>query len=252
MNALRRSASQLFHTPKTVHVTSALAHLGKRRQFILALDGPGIPQDPWAYPLAWSSNNVIAVACGPDVYYQNLDTRQIAHLCSLQRPTMGRIRALEFARGDRSNLLCMGTTTGSVQIWDAETRQRVRQWPNTDWMGLTAISWKGHEFMAGRNDGKLLLYDSRTEDAVHKLSGHKGDVYGLQWSTDERFLASSDRKGIVHVWDARNMRSENTKWFAKMKHRSPVKVRVCPHPRSFFAQTLCPLHQGFVLVPLET
>ncbi|THH19167.1 hypothetical protein EW146_g1943 [Bondarzewia mesenterica] len=191
MNALRRSASQLFYRPKTIHSTSALANLGKRRQFILALDGPGVPQDPWAYPLTWSRRNVIAVACGHDVYYQNLDTRQIAHLCTFQRPAMGRIRALEFAKADRPNLVCIATTTGLVQVWDSETRQRVRQWPNADWMGLTTISWKGSDFIVGRNDGELLLYDSRTAKAIHKVSAHKSDIYGLQWSADDRFLAVS-------------------------------------------------------------
>ncbi|KAI9449017.1 hypothetical protein BJY52DRAFT_292902 [Lactarius psammicola] len=39
-----------------------------------ALDGPGILQDPWAYPLSWSSTDVIIVACRHDVYYQDLNT----------------------------------------------------------------------------------------------------------------------------------------------------------------------------------
>ncbi|KAH9001898.1 hypothetical protein EDB86DRAFT_2780105, partial [Lactarius hatsudake] len=54
-----------------------------RRQFTLALDGPGIPQELQAYPLSWSSTNVIAVTGGHDVYYQDLDTRHIARLCNL-------------------------------------------------------------------------------------------------------------------------------------------------------------------------
>jgi len=220
LTSLRRSASQLFYSPPAVHQTSAVAHLGKRRQFVLALDGPGILQDPWAYPLSWSSTNVIAVACGHDVYYQNLDTRQIAHLCNLPRPSLGRIRTLAFAPVGPS--AAFGTTTGSIQVWDAASRRRVRSWPNTDWMSVSVLAWRpcSRLFTIGKADGQLALLDVRAPDEVHKFRGHRGCVYGMQWSHDERFMVSADAHGTVHLWDARNMSAR----VGKMKHDSPVKV----------------------------
>jgi cell division cycle protein 20 (cofactor of APC complex) len=220
LTSLRRSASQLFYSPPIVHQTSAVAHLGKRRQFILALDGPGIPQDPWAYPLSWSSTNVIGVACGHDVYYQDLDTRQIAHLCNLPRPSLGRIRALLFT--PCGLYAALGTTTGSIQVWDAASRRRVRSWPNTDWMSISALAWRSCSRLlaVGRADGRLALLDVRTPDEAHKFRGHKGDIYGIQWSHDERFVVSADAHGTVHLWDARNMSAR----LGKMKHDGPVKV----------------------------
>jgi cell division cycle protein 20 (cofactor of APC complex) len=225
LTSLRRSAAQLFHVQPTVHQTSAAAHLGKRRQFILALDGPGIPQDPWAYPLSWSSTNVIAVACGHDVYYQDLDTRQIAHLCNLPRPSLGRIRALAFA--PRGLYAALGTTTGCVQVWDAASRCRVRSWPNTDWMSVSTLAWRqcSRVFAVGKADGRLALLDVRAPDEAHKFRGHKGEIYGMQWSHDERFMASADSHGTVHLWDARNMSAR----VGKLRHDSSVKVgRVQP------------------------
>lgn len=234
MLSLRRSASQLFHTPAALSPTSSLSHLAKRRQFILALDGPGIPQDPWAYPLSWSKKNVIAVACGHDIYYQNLDTREIAHLCNLPRSTMGRIRALEFAEDVAScNLVALGTTTGSVQVWDTgEEKKRIGLWSDANWAGATVVSWKGaksQEFVVGRHDGKMSLYDVRVEKEVSGWKGHKGDVFGAKWSEDQRFLASVDNRGTVLVWDSRNMSTK----LAKMRHIGPAKVR-----RSFFPELL--------------
>ncbi|EIM80192.1 WD40 repeat-like protein [Stereum hirsutum FP-91666 SS1] len=230
MLSLRRSASQLFHTPATLSPTSSLSHLAKRRQFILALDGPGIPQDPWAYPLSWSKKNVIAVACGHDIYYQNLDTREIAHLCNLPRSTMGRIRALEFAEDVAScNLVALGTTTGSVQVWDTgEEKKRIRLWSDANWAGATVVSWKGaksQEFVVGRHDGKMSLYDVRVEKELSGWKGHKGDVFGAKWSEDQRFLASVDNRGTVLVWDSRNMSTK----LAKMRHIGPAKALAwCP------------------------
>ncbi|KAI9463935.1 WD40 repeat-like protein [Russula earlei] len=223
--SLRRSVSQLFYSPPVVHQTSAVAHLGKRRQFILALDGPGIPQDPWAYPLSWSSTNVIAVACGHDVYYQDLDTRQIAHLCNLPRPSLGRIRALMFE--PRGLHAVLGTTTGSVQVWDAASRRRVRSWPNTDWMSISTLAWRSCSRLIaiGKADGCIALLDVRASDEAHKRRGHRGGVHATQWSHDERFLVSADAHGTIHLWDARNMSTR----VGKMKHDSPVKaVAWCP------------------------
>ncbi|KAH9068085.1 hypothetical protein EDB83DRAFT_682571 [Lactarius deliciosus] len=76
-----------------------------------------------AYPLSWSSTNVIAVTGGHDVYYQDLDTRLIAHLCNLPCPSLGRIRVLVFA--PRGPYVELRTTTGRVQVWDAASRHRV-------------------------------------------------------------------------------------------------------------------------------
>ncbi|KAH9176101.1 hypothetical protein EDB89DRAFT_1941920 [Lactarius sanguifluus] len=78
---------------------------------------------PLAYPLSWSSTNVIAAAGGHDVYHQDLDTRQIAHLCNPPCPSLGRIRVLVFA--PRGSYLELRTTTGCVRVWDAASRRRV-------------------------------------------------------------------------------------------------------------------------------
>ncbi|EJF62540.1 hypothetical protein DICSQDRAFT_168932 [Dichomitus squalens LYAD-421 SS1] len=72
---------QLLKMPHVIPSTSAEASLGSRKQSILVLDGPGISSDLFAYPISWSARNTIAVACGFDVYYQELNSQKISHLC---------------------------------------------------------------------------------------------------------------------------------------------------------------------------
>jgi WD40 repeat protein len=124
----------------------------------------------------------------------------------------------------------LGTTTGSVQVWDAASRRRVRSWPNTDWMSVSALAWRpcSRLFAIGRADGRLALLDVRAPDEVHKFRGHRGEIYGMQWSHNERFLVSADAHGTIHLWDARNMSAR----VGKMKHDSPVKVCLIPTIRS--------------------
>jgi len=90
-------------------------------------------------------------------------------------------------------------------------------------MSVSTLAWRqcARVFTVGCADGRLALLDVRAPDEVHKFRGHKGEVYSTQWSHGERFMASADAHGTVHLWDARNMSTR----VGKMKHDSSVKVR---------------------------
>ncbi|TBU49169.1 hypothetical protein BD309DRAFT_852159, partial [Dichomitus squalens] len=87
---------QLLKMPHVVPSISAEVSLGSRKQFILALDGPGIPSDLFAYLISWSARNAIAVACGFDVYYQELNPRKISHLFKPPQRQRGRLISIEW------------------------------------------------------------------------------------------------------------------------------------------------------------
>jgi len=130
---------------------------------VLSVRSP-IPQDPWAHPPSWSSTNVIAVACGHDVYYQDLDTRQIAGLCNLPRPSLGRIRTLVFA--PRELNAALRTTTRCVQGLDAASRRHVRTWPNTDWVGVSALVWRQTRYTSSADTkGRSMVRNGATMSA---------------------------------------------------------------------------------------
>ncbi|VDB88291.1 unnamed protein product [Peniophora sp. CBMAI 1063] len=233
LSSIRRSASQLFKYTTPAHPSSAASVLGKRKQFILALDGPGIPSDPWAHPLAWSPHNLIAVACGADVYHQNLDTRTIEHLATFPRAEAGRIRALSFAGGEAPELLGLGTGSGGVHVYDAQAGKRLRAWQDdANSQAVGALAWRGRQLAVGRAGGGMAWLDSRAAVPARVFKAHKGDVHGLTWSADERFLLSSDSKGGVHLWDARNTSAR----LGRARHDGPVKALAwCPWKPDLFA-----------------
>lgn len=228
---LRKSVSQLFHSPSTIHPASAIANLGTRKQFILALDGPGVPGDPFAYPLSWSLKNYIAVACGIDVYYQNLDTRAISRLCKLEQHH-GLLHAIEWGGREKEHVLALGTTMGTVQLWDANvvggtgTSSLVRSWPDLNWLGVGGMSWHKDVLAVGRSKGKLSLFDTRVKEEMKRVSGCKGKVLGVKWSPDGNYLASGDQFGVVYIWDARACKStvDSGQRGQKIQHDAPVKV----------------------------
>ncbi|KDQ55961.1 hypothetical protein JAAARDRAFT_36753 [Jaapia argillacea MUCL 33604] len=223
----RRSAATLLLKPSVIPSTSVMANLGARQHFILALDGPGISMDPYAYPLAWSTQNFIAVACSLDVYHQNLDTKSISHLCKLKL-RQGKVHTIDWAGSDSPNTLGLGTLQGTVQIWDATGKgTKTRSWTDPLWIGVGGMSWNKDLLAVGKGDGKVLVYDTRAPgDTIKKVGGHKGKVHGVKWSTDGKYLATGDDNGTVFVWDWRMGKNlaEGDKRSGKMKHSAPVKA----------------------------
>lgn len=221
----RMNFSQLFAQPGKVSSISAVSNLGGRKQFLLALDGPGIPADPFAYPLTWSKKNVIAVACGKDVYYQNLDTRSIVRLCEIEKVHHGRPRSIQWCPIS-PNKLAIGTTLGMVQLWNINGKRLIRKWKDENMESVGGMDWRDHLLGVGVDDGTINFYDDRKAGLINRLTMHGSKVHGVKWSTDGNYLASSDQHGIVHVWDARagKVLSNDGRIGGRMQHYAPVKV----------------------------
>lgn len=222
---LRTNFAQLLATPPKVSPMSCVANLGSRKQFILALDGPGVPPDPFAYPLAWSRKNLIAVACGKDVYYQNLNTRVISHLCAISKSEHGKPSSIQWSSAT-PNHIAIGTTLGTVQVWDAETRAVAQKWRDEAWDCVGGMDWRDDLLAAGVDGGGINFYDVRGKDLVHRFEQHKNKVHGVKWSPDGQYLASSDQNGVVYLWDVRAGKelSAVNRMGGRMKHHAPVKV----------------------------
>ena len=227
---LRRSVSSLFHTPPRSRPTSVTENLAIRKQCSLTLDGPGITDDKYACPITWSKHNLIAVACGNDAYHQDLDTRLVSHLCTVQVSNAGRLHAIDWAGEGRVNLLALGTTTGVIQVWDAGlggAGKFLRMWREDTYTGVGGLDWCEDVLAVGSHDGTISLFDVRKKTETKQVPAHKGKVLGIKWSADGSLVASGDDFGVVYVWDKRagkQLLDEGTHG-PKMRHRGPVKVQ---------------------------
>jgi len=219
---LRRSASELFSTPRTASLLSAKANLGTRKHFVMALDGPGISTDLFASPMAWSHANCIGVAFKYDVYFQNLESRAIVHLCRSPLSD-GMVHSIDWGGKTKPNLLALGTTAGAVRVMDAEKRMQLVEWVH-DGHGIGGMHWNGDVLAVGRAGGRVTLFDIRMRAEITKIMGHKRLVHGVKWSTDGRHLATSDDGGVIHVWDHRAHDLTIDDKNNRMKHKGPVKV----------------------------
>ncbi|EDR12261.1 uncharacterized protein LACBIDRAFT_311479 [Laccaria bicolor S238N-H82] len=240
---LRRSVSSLFITPPAIRASSVVENLAKRRQCSMTLDSPGIPTDPSAYPISWSKRNLIAVACGKDVFYQNLDTKVVCHLFKCMLPPPADIYAIEWGEQMTENYLAAGNSMGWIQVWvagvEGGSKNPVRLWGDPkEFIPIKSFGWNGNVLTVGKGDGTISLYDVRARDKVVKTSQHRKSVLGLRWSGDGTYLASGDAEGMVHVWDKRACKSLLDIGTAspKMRHKAGVKaIAWCPWKSDLFA-----------------
>lgn len=233
LGLLRRSASSLFYTPPASRPTSVTENLTIRKQCVLTLDGPGMPVHPYAYPITWSKRNLIAVACGNDVFYQNLNNKVVSHLFKLEADGPGRLHVVEWAGEGKESILASGTTTGIVQVWDAGRNEGpgtfLRMWRENQPAGVGALDWKGDILAVGSYDGSISLFDVREKAPTRRITSHKGKVLGIKWSSEGNYLASGDDLGMAYIWDKRAAKAilDVGSRGVKMRHAgAAVKVTV--------------------------
>ena len=220
MALLRRSASSLFYSPPPLRLFSVTENLHKRRQCVLTLDSPGITSDPEAFPISWSLNNCIAVACGRDVFYQNLDHKIVSHLG--HSTSVGDLNVIEWAGKKRPNYLAAGNNHGCIQTWDATRNSGMATKATNTWfkgkdLSIKSISWNDDMMAIGADEGTISLVDIRTPDECTKIIQHRDSVLGLKWNINGTLLASGDRNGLVYIWDKRAAKP--------LFDTSPVKIR---------------------------
>lgn len=219
---IRRCASELLISPRFVSSISAKSNLGARKQFVMALDGPGISHDTFASPMAWSQSNVIGVAFKTNVYFQNLETRAIVHLCRVA-PGDGLVHSVDWDVKTKQ-ILAFGTTNGVVSTWDSRTQQEMVSWSG-DRSAVGGLHWKEDVLAVGRRDGRVSLLDIRAPRDAQCIEGHKRQVHGVKWSPDGRLLATGDHSGVIHVWDIRTKDHFTLNERKQLsRHIGPVKV----------------------------
>jgi len=133
------------------------------------------------------------------------------------------VHSIDWGGATNSNLLALGTTSGTVKVMDSEKRTPLVGW-DRGYRGMGGMHWNGNVLAVGRADGNVSLFDIRKRVEVTKIAVHKRRVHGVKWSTDGRHLATGDESGVVHVWDHRARVISTVDKNIRMKHKGLVKV----------------------------
>ncbi|KAL8739432.1 MAG: hypothetical protein Q9190_007768 [Brigantiaea leucoxantha] len=191
------------------------------------LDAPDLADDFYLNLVDWGSSNMLGVGLGSCVYMWNSTSGRVTKLCDLQDDIVTSVSWIQ-----RGSHVSIGTNKGLVQIWDAERCRRLRTMTgHTARVG--ALAWNDHILTSGSRDRLIYHRDVRQPDQwLRKLVGHKQEVCGLRWNTEDGQLASGGNDNKLMVWDKL---SEAPLWKFN-DHTAAVKaIAWSPHQHSLLA-----------------
>lgn len=161
------------------------------------LDAPALQDDFYLNLVVWSSQNVLAVGLGTCVYLWSASTSKVTKLCDLG--VTDSVCSVEWS--PQGTYLAVGTSLGEIQIWDAGRCKKIRTMRG-HCTRAGALAWSSNMLSSGSRDRNIFHRDIRVQDDfVRKLSGHKSEVCGLEWSFDDRELASGGNDNQLFVWN---------------------------------------------------
>ncbi|KAL1304272.1 hypothetical protein AAFC00_000682 [Neodothiora populina] len=212
---------------------SAAAGAQFRRRVLTApervLDAPGLVDDYYLNLLDWSSGNQVAIGLERSVYVWSAESGSVNSLLECSPDTY--ISSVKWSQDGA--YVAAGLGTGEVQIWDVEEGTKLRSMHGHD-TRVGVMGWNKHLLSTGSRSGLVFNHDVRiAQHKVAELSGHSGEVCGLEWRADGAQLATGGNDNLVNIWDARSL---NAPKFQKTNHKAAVKALAwCPWQSNLLA-----------------
>uniref|UniRef100_A0A663N7H8 Cell division cycle 20B n=1 Tax=Athene cunicularia TaxID=194338 RepID=A0A663N7H8_ATHCN len=176
--------------------------------------------------LDWSLENLIAVAVGPAAHIWNGATLQAIESIDLNSSSKY-ISSLAWI--NEGTCLAVGTSGGEVQLWDIETRKRLRNmFGHLSVVG--ALSWNHYILSSGSRLGSIHHHDVRVaQHHVGTLCHNKQSICSLKWSLTNQLLASGSSDGILNIWPSDPGVKLQSQPLKTIPHSSAVKaMNWCP------------------------
>lgn len=199
MSPVRAESRQLLESPRR-----QLRNVCKTPYRVL--DAPELADDFYLNLVDWSSTNVLGVGLGACVYLWTAHTAAVSKLCDLQSSN-DTISSVAWVQ--KGTTLAVGTLSGRMHIYDANTLQKLRTFPQAHNNRIGALSWNAHILSSGSRDRMIHHRDVResTTRPFRRSLGHKQEVCGLRWNGDSSphsaLLASGGNDNKVCIWDLR-------------------------------------------------
>lgn len=193
------------------------------------LDAPALQDDFYLNLVDWSDKNALAVGLGSCVYIWSSHNGKVTKLNDVGPSDS--IASLSWSQGGQ--YLGVGTFSGNVQIWDINNCHLVKVNKGHE-SRVGAIAWSPRMLATGSRDKSIILSDLRgSRSFVSKLCGHKQEVCGLKWSTDEQQLASGGNDNKLLIWGINNLAQPT---FKLTSHTAAVKALAwSPHQHALLA-----------------
>ena len=94
-----------------------------------------------------------------------------------------------------------GDWDGKATIWNLQSGERLREFPQGEYVHAVAYDGKGERLAAGGSDGSVHVYRVADGELLAKLVGHEDAVLSVRFSPDDRYLLTSGYDHTARLWD---------------------------------------------------
>jgi cell division cycle 20-like protein 1 (cofactor of APC complex) len=170
------------------------------------LDAPNLKDDFYLHLLDWSSHNILAVGLENKLYIWNGKLFTVTLVSSLEKKmTEENDYYSSISWNYTNNYLISGTKSGIIEIYDETTLKPIKTIKSfDDRIGvISPYNTSPNIFSCGSQDMTIRTFDIREKDyPIRIYKGHKQEVCGLKWSTDDRRLASGGNDNKLFIWNS--------------------------------------------------
>jgi energy-coupling factor transporter ATP-binding protein EcfA2 len=106
---------------------------------------------------------------------------------------------IDVAKSGKS-IVCV-TSNGKLLRWDLNTQTKSLIYNHTTSLHAVAYDYEGEKIAIGDKDGKVLIINALTGKVIKSIYAHASRVLDLEFSPDNRLLASSSLDGIIRIWN---------------------------------------------------
>ncbi|NXC46731.1 CD20B protein, partial [Penelope pileata] len=193
----------------------------------------GLRNDYYLNILDWSLENLIAVALGSAAHIWN--GRNLQSIESIDLNSSSKyISSLAWIK--EGTCLAVGTSDGEVQLWDIETKKRLRNmFGHLSVVG--SLSWNHYILSSGSRLGSIHHHDVRVaRHHIGTLCQNKQNICSLKWSLTNQLLASGSSDGTLNIWPSDPGVKVQSQPLKSIPHSSAVKaMNWCPWQSSVLA-----------------
>ncbi|MCD4834381.1 MAG: hypothetical protein K8R31_11340 [Bacteroidales bacterium] len=119
-----------------------------------------------------------------------------------------KINSIEISPDSKS--IVAGTQDGKISIWDVNDTTKANVINDESKIAITAVKYNntGNWLATGNSNGDIMIWDSKTFEAIENLEGRKSRINDIDFNIDDKLMATSSQDGTARMWDCTNLNNQ--------------------------------------------